>query len=137
MSYIYDTSFICSLIIPDEKNSRSEEVHTAISDDELIYVPQLLWYEVTNVFKNLLRRKRYSYDEILEFYEPLVAIRLTFDREEGVEYSKKILRLCNDYNLSSYDATYLELADRKGAVLYTLDEGLRTAAKKYGVKVIK
>jgi len=28
-------------------------------------------------------------------------------------YSQKLLHLCNDYNLSSYDATYLELADRK------------------------
>ena len=137
MNYIYDTSFIASLIIPDEKNPRSEEVHAAIADDELIYAPHLLWYEITNVFKNLLRRKRYSYDEVIQFYEPLAAIRLTFDQEAGIEYSKKILRLCNDYNLSSYDAAYLELADRKGAVLCTLDEGLRTAAKKYGVKVIK
>jgi len=137
MLYVFDISFVCPQIIPDEKDPQLDKIYREIKHEDEKHAPHLFWYEIINVFKNLLRRKRYSYDEVIDFYEPLAAIRLTFDREEGVEYSKKILRLCNDYNLSSYDATYLELADRKGAVLCTLDEGLRTAAKKYGVKVIK
>ena len=59
------------------------------------------------------------------------------DFETGIGYSQKLLRLCNDYNLSSYDAAYLELAERKKAVLCTLDDDLRAAAKKHGVAVIK
>ena len=137
MTYVYDTSFVGPLIIPDEKNQRVEKAHAAVADDELIYVPQLFWYEITNIFKNMLRRKRYSYDEVRQFYQPLAAIRLTCDSETGIDYSKKLLRLCNDYNLSSYDAAYLELAERKNAVLYTLGETFSAAAKRHGVAVIK
>jgi len=50
---------------------------------------------------------------------------------------KKILRLCTGHNLSSYDAAYLELAERKNAIFCTFDVNLRTAAKKYGVALEK
>jgi len=64
-------------------------------------------------------------------------VHLISDFETGTGYIEKLLRLCNDYNISSYDAAYLELAGRKKAVLCTLDENLTVAAKKYGVKVLK
>jgi predicted nucleic acid-binding protein len=135
--YVFDASFVGALIIPDEKSPKAGKAHTAIGEDDEIFVPQLLWYELSNIFKNLIRRKRYTFDEILQFYPQLAAVRLTVDFETGIDYSQKLLRLCNDYDISSYDAAYLELADRKKAVLCTLDEGLRGAAKKHGVAVIK
>jgi predicted nucleic acid-binding protein len=96
-----------------------------------------LWYETVNIFKNLLRRRRCTFDEILELFPLLDAIRITCDFETGPGYAEKLLRLCNDYNISSYDAAYLELAGRKKAALCTLDENLITAAKKYGITVLK
>ena len=44
------------------------------------------------------------------------------------------LQLARRYKLSSYDASYLELALRLGMPLATLDEDLQKAAKKAGVK---
>lgn len=44
------------------------------------------------------------------------------------------LQLARRYKLSAYDASYLELALRKGMPLATLDEDLHKAAKKVGVK---
>ena len=137
MIYVYDTSFAGALIIPDEKNPKAEKIHAGIGDDEDILAPQLLWYEISNIFMNLVRRKRYTYDDVIRFFEPLTAIRLTIDSESGIAYSQKLLRLCNDYNLSSCDAAYLELAERKKAVLCTMDESLWAAAKKHGVAVLK
>jgi predicted nucleic acid-binding protein len=92
---------------------------------------------MANIFKNLLRRKRCTFDEILRFFPAFAALCITCDFESGPAYVEKILRLCNDYNISSYDAAYLELAGRKKAALCTLDENLITAAKKYGVSVLK
>ena len=137
MSYVYDSSFVASLIIPDEKNPRVDKFHTSISENENIFVPQLFWYEIANAFQNLLRRRRYKYDEVIGFFPKLAAFRFTSDFETGVDYSQKLLRLCNEYNISSYDAAYLELAARKKAILCTLDENLKLAAKKHGVKVMK
>lgn len=47
-----------------------------------------------------------------------------------------ILPLCRGYSLTSYDAMYLELALRRHLPLATLDEPLRKAAKKAGVKLL-
>jgi predicted nucleic acid-binding protein len=44
--------------------------------------------------------------------------------------------LALEYNLSAYDAAYLELAQRRGLGLATVDWQLRQAAQRAGVKVI-
>ena len=135
MTYVFDTSFVGALVIPDEYDPLVSKMYGEIKGDDIKYVPQLFWYEISNVFHKLLRRKRYSLDDILEFYPSLKAIRLTIDDESGELYSEKLLRLCHEYDLSSYDAAYLELAKRKSAVLCTLDYKLHEAAKKHGVIV--
>ncbi|MDR2730861.1 MAG: type II toxin-antitoxin system VapC family toxin [Treponema sp.] len=137
MVYVYDSSFVGSLIITDEKNTRVNKLHASIGEDDDILVPQMFWYEITNIFMDLIRRKRYTYDDVYQFFSPLAALRLVCDNESGINYASKLLRLCDEYNISSYDAAYLELAERKKAVLCTMDENLKIAAKKYGVSVIK
>jgi len=47
----------------------------------------------------------------------------------------RILALGRAYNLSSYDAAYLELAIREGIPLAALDKNLLKAARKSGVGI--
>jgi predicted nucleic acid-binding protein len=136
MVYVYDSSFVGSIIIPDEKNAGVNKIHTSMGEDDDILIPQMFWYEIANIFMNLIRRKRYIYDDVCKFIAPLAALRLICDNETGIDYTQKLLRLSNEYNISSYDAAYLELAGRKKAALCTLDENLSNAAKKYGVAVL-
>ena len=136
MTYVFDASFIGAKIIPDEKNPRVDKIQATIKEQDDILVPHLLWYEMANIFMNLIRRKRYTYDEVMQLFPLLTAIRLTDDYKTGPDYSQKLLYLCQNYNISSYDAAYLELAERKNATLCTLDDDLRVAAKKCGVKTI-
>jgi predicted nucleic acid-binding protein len=110
-------------------------MQSAIGEDEEIFVPVLLWYEMANIFSNLIRRKRYNSDEVLQFFPLLFAIRLKNDFESGTVYTQKLFSPCNDYNISSYDAAYLELAHRKKAILCTLNEKLQAAAEKHDVPV--
>ena len=133
MVYVYDSSFIVTLILPDEKNSKTDKIHRATNE---IFIPQLLWYEVANIFMNLIRRKRFTYEEIIQFFSTMSSLNTKTDFETGIVYTKRIWQLSAKYNLSAYDAAYLELADRKKAVLCTLDDGLISAAKKHGVAVI-
>ena len=137
MVYVFDASFVGALVIPDEKNVQVNKMYGKIENEDERYAPHLLWYEVSNLFKNLLRRRRFTENEVISFYPRLAEFQLIIDSETGIEYSKKLLRFCNDHNLSSYDAAYLELAERKKAVLCTLDERLRAAAKKRGVTVLR
>ena len=46
-----------------------------------------------------------------------------------------ILNLARRYGLSSYDASYLELALRENLPLATLDEDLIKSAEKVGIKI--
>jgi predicted nucleic acid-binding protein len=135
--YIFDASFVGALIIPDERNPHVDRMYAKIKNEDEKRAPHLLWYEIAYILKNLLRRRRCTLDEILGFFPAFAALCITCDFETGTGYVEKILRLCNDYNISSYDAAYLELAGRKKATLCTLDENLITAAKKYGVAVLK
>ena len=43
------------------------------------------------------------------------------------------LRLAEEHQLTTYDAAYLELAERRGLALATLDEELRRAAEARGL----
>ena len=136
MNYVYDSSFVGALVIPDEKNPKVDKIHKSTNENDALNVPQLFWYELANIFNNLIRRKRFTYERVLQFFPFVNSIRLITDFEYDVNYSQKIFRLCNDYSLSSYDTVYLELAERKKAVLCTLDVNLKNAAKKHGVAVI-
>jgi len=136
LNYVYDTSFIIAIILPDENNSKIDRIYDALDENDDVYIPQLNWYETANVFRNLIKHKCFTEDDVAYFFPMLSFVNFITDFETGVNYSKKIWKLGNDYNLSAYDAAYLELADRKKAVLCTLDDELLKAAKKHGVKSI-
>jgi len=135
--YVFDASFAGALIIPDEKNTHISRMYAKIKNEDEKHAPNLFWHETANIFRNLMLRKHYTFDEVLSFLSLLDAMRITCDFETGPGYAEKLFRLCNDYNISSHDAAYLELAERKKAVLCTMDENLTAAAKKYGVTVLK
>ena len=137
MIYVFDSSFVSALVIPDKKNPQADRMYNKIENEDEKYVPHLLWYEITNVLMNLVRRRRFTNNVVISFYPRLAAIDLTCDYAAGTGYSEILLSLCNKYNLSSYDAAYLELAERKKAMLCTMDDKLRAAAKKHGVAVLK
>ena len=136
MIYVFDASFIGGLIIPDEIKPLTQKMYSKIKNEDERHVPHLLWYEISNIFKNLTRSNRFTSSEVFRFFPLLTAFHLKTDIEGGINYSQKLLRLSTNYGLSCYDAAYLELAERKKAVLCTLDHKLKLAAKKHGIKVI-
>ena len=48
-----------------------------------------------------------------------------------------VLPLAREYGLSAYDAAYLDVAVRQGALLATLDGALRQAGRSAGIKIFK
>lgn len=136
MTYIYDASFIIAIILPDEINQTVDNIHNALDENDAVFIPHITWYETANIFRNLIIRKRFSADEVSRFIPMLSFVDLKTDSETGINYTRKIWQLGNDYNITAYDAAYLELAERKNAILCTLDVDLLKAAKKHGVRTI-
>jgi predicted nucleic acid-binding protein len=67
----------------------------------------------------------------------LQATQIEADSATFTQALTDTLQLARRYRLSSYDASYLELALRAALPLATLDEDLRRAAQKAGVKHFK
>jgi predicted nucleic acid-binding protein len=68
------------------------------------------------------------------FLEMLEGVDIDVDSATFGHALSNTLHLARRYKLSSYDASYIELALRLGMPLATLDEDLQKAAKKAGVK---
>ena len=63
----------------------------------------------------------------------LEALPIVLDEETGNRAFADIVQLARSYQLSAYDAAYLELAIRRGLPLACLDAKLKTAAATAGV----
>jgi predicted nucleic acid-binding protein len=61
---------------------------------------------------------------------------ITLDDETADKSWGDTLRLAEAFRLSVYDATYLELAQRRRLPLASMDRALRTAATALGVEVL-
>ena len=67
------------------------------------------------------------------FLARLTSLPILMDTDPLPERRTRIMALARDHGLSSYDATYLELAQRLGATLASFDRQLNQAASANGV----
>jgi predicted nucleic acid-binding protein len=79
------------------------------------------------------RRRRITESGTASFLLNLSLLRLRIDRSPD---ENAVLRLVRAHRLSVYDAVYLELAQREGLPLATLDADLRRAAAGEGVPLV-
>jgi predicted nucleic acid-binding protein len=117
---------------PDEATAKSEAALDALVSASAL-VPSLWFLEVTNVLAMAERTKRSNEVTFQAFLKQLGELKLDVDVAAPDAAFARVLPLCRTYKLTSYDATYLELAQRTKLPLATLDKDLRTAAKKLDV----
>jgi predicted nucleic acid-binding protein len=136
MNYVLDCSFITPLILTEDNSDQAEIAFNKIKETEIVYVPQLFWYEIANVLKKAITKKRITHADAINSLKLLSAYSLQTDVEIGPVYSTLLLDLAEKYALYCYDASYLELAIRKGCVLGTYDRLLAAACQKAGIKTL-
>ena len=79
------------------------------------------------------RRRRITPPDTSAFLLHLVRLRVRVDQQPD---ANAVLRLARDHRLSVYDAAYLELAQRQGLGLATLDTALQRAAVSEGITLV-
>jgi predicted nucleic acid-binding protein len=136
MIYVLDASFSAAVILPDEMTAEVKQAFSLIGETDEISVPHLWWYEMGNILRKNVIRERYTYEKAQSFVSQLSTFYAFTDSSSGALYTQKLFQLANDYELSVYDAAYLELALRKHAPLCVLDKGLKTAAISAGLTVL-
>jgi predicted nucleic acid-binding protein len=97
-------------------------------------VPATWGLEVANVIARAEAKGLVTEARSEAFIEMLENVDIEEDASTFSRSLSHTLQLARRYKLSSYDASYLELALRLGLPLATLDEDLQKAAKKAGVK---
>ena len=134
MRWVLDCSFVATLGLPDEHSPAVEEFFQREASHAELWVPALWWYELSNVLLVAQRRQRIQQAQRVALQMRFAALPLQTDGWTGEPLASRIQNLGEEYGLSAYDATYLELAQRKDAGLASFDKALIAAAKRSGVE---
>jgi predicted nucleic acid-binding protein len=135
MTFVLDCSVTMAWVFPDEANESTNALRDSLIKDSAV-VPVLWPIEVGNVLLVATRRERISADDWPRIRDDLEALPIDIDPESCDRVLDTVLPLANEYELSVYDAMYLELALRRGLPLATLDQKLIAAGKAAGVEVL-
>ena len=136
MSFVLDNSVTMRWFFGDGKPNElayTGKVLDTIKRENAL-VPVTWGLEVANVIARAEAKALVTEARSSAFLEMLDDMDITVDTATFARALSDTLQLARRYKLSSYDASYLELALRMGMPFATLDEDLQKAAKKAGVK---
>jgi predicted nucleic acid-binding protein len=127
VSLVLDSSVALAWVYSDET---TESIHRVF--DLVIaggaWVPALWRLEVANILEMGVRRRRTDAAFRDATLADLALLPIQLDAETDRHAWSATLRLAERNRLTVYDAAYLELAQRRGLPLATLDAELRVAA---------
>jgi predicted nucleic acid-binding protein len=132
--FVVDNSVVMSWCFKDETNNYADTVLERLTESAAV-VPSIWSLEVVNVLLVAERQKRLSESDSIRFLTLLSQLPIVVEYERP-EMMKELLALARSNNLSSYDASYLDLAMRKGFPIATLDKMLIEAAIRIDVPIL-
>ena len=135
MTLILDSSVTLAWIYGDETTDAIRRVFAIVADHGAL-VPSLWRLEVANSLTMAVRRRRIEADFRQAALTDLACLDITTDPHTDGRAWSDTLRLADQFRLTVYDAAYLELAQRVGLPLATLDQALRGAASALGVTLL-
>lgn len=133
--FVLDNSIAMRWLLETSKikdQNYAESVLETLSDVDAI-VPSLWHLEAVSVLLGAEKRGEITEGEIEIFITQLESLPIDVDMSTANQAFSRTIRLAKLYKLSSYDASYLELAIRTGVPLATLDKDLKKAAKKASI----
>jgi predicted nucleic acid-binding protein len=135
MTFVLDSSVALTWAFEDEATPETEVLFDRARQDGAV-VPDLWHIEVANVIVGAERRGRVTPEKVALFRQALSALRLTTDGLTGTRAFSVIRTLALAERLTAYDATYLDLAMRRGLPLAIRDKDLRHAAHRRGIDTL-
>jgi predicted nucleic acid-binding protein len=132
--FVLDASAIIPLAFADP-NPYAEHVLDLLAEDDAL-VPIVWSLEVTNGLLVGERRGQLGTDGASRFLDLLRELDIIVDMTGMERILSVVLELGREQGLSSYDASYLELARREEMPLATADGMLQVAAGRVGVPLV-
>ena len=134
-SIVLDSSVTISWFMSDETTLSSLSILNNIAKTGAI-VPTIWQLEISNVLLMSERRKRITKEQRYVALYTLNELPINIDQFTCKHAWEETTELAERYNLSIYDACYLELSLRLSLSLATFDNNLKSAAKLAGVHLL-
>ncbi len=134
-NFVVDNSVVMSWLFKDEVNRYADAVLDRLTE-ATAYVPVIWPLEVVNVLLTAERRNRIRQADSVRFLTLLLQLPIIVEDDSPKNLMGEILALGRAKNLSSYDASYLDLAMRKDCPIATLDSKIIEAARDIKIAVL-
>jgi predicted nucleic acid-binding protein len=132
LPYVLDASVAACWCFLDEQDSRADAAYARLTNDQA-RVPLHWWFELRNVLLIGERRERLSVQRTTRFLDRVTQLPIDFAE---LPSETAVFVFARKHRLTFYDAAYLELAQREGIALATLDSDLAKAAIAEGVPLL-
>ena len=129
MTVILDTSVLIAVLLGEP--SRDRIIQETKGAD--LIAPASLHWEVGNAFSAMFKRGRLTADVALRAIRHYQHVRIQFVRIALAE----ALQIAEDLSVYAYDAYMLEAARRYHSPLLTLDGGLKEAASRLNIDLLR
>lgn len=135
MSVVIDCSVTLAWLYDDERTDVVERVFEAVAAD-CAWVPAIWHLEVANGLQQGIRQRRINADFRDGALADLARLAIRTDPETITFAWSRTLELADRFRLTTYDASYLELAQWRGLALASFDLDLRAAGRKLGIALL-
>jgi predicted nucleic acid-binding protein len=130
---VVDASVTLSWCFPEEQTPISMNVLDRLKAGEQAVVPAFWSVEILNILLLGERKRRITASQTKAFIDTLRVLNPVLDFASLERVAGPVQIICRDHRLTPYDALYVELAQRSGYPLATLDGPQRDAAKALGI----
>ncbi|MGV3552512.1 type II toxin-antitoxin system VapC family toxin [Rhizobium sp.] len=135
MSIVLDCSVTLGFLLEDERSDELARLFERVIHEGAV-VPTLWYLEVANSLNVAIRRKRIDEKIRDAALADLSVFDIVADTETHLHAWRSTIQIASATGLTVYDASYLELAQRKRMPLATFDSALAMAARAAGVQII-
>ena len=136
MSIVIDASAALAWCFADERSTESQALLEYVSVNGA-KVPQIWHLEVANALLVGEIKGRISKSHVREQLDNFDALPIIVDDKTTRNAWSDIFELARQYGLTTYDASYIELAQRLKQPLATRDKAMIAAAKKLGLELVR
>jgi predicted nucleic acid-binding protein len=134
--FVVDASVTLPWCFEDEQTPWTDDLLERLRNGDRIAVPAHWPTEISNGMLMARRRGRIPPGRSDLFWNELAILPIQVEPPLSPMQAKSVFALCEQHELTFYDAAYLELAKRKGLRLATLDKALLRVAPLEGVLLI-
>ena len=137
MSFVLDASVAQLWLAPGTNPGGAAYAASALAGlkESQAVVPSLMALEIANVVTRLESKGVVTEADSQRYITLLGRLNIVVDQATAAHALGDTLHLARRYQLSAYDAAYLELALRTALPLATLDANLAKAASRAGVAI--